>query len=166
MPSNPGFAVGWRTRKDISFALGPVLEKKGVEFIHAMADQSSRNRIESSPQGRVPHDYTLIATGAETQFWRGTGLGPSGHTSRFAMWTIPSRRGEPTNILEGSRPHRRGGGTGASCFGPAYEMAFILDADLRQKKLRKKVPIYFVTPDRSSGIWDWPAWGLASIDGR
>jgi sulfide:quinone oxidoreductase len=26
-------------------------------------------------------------------------------------------------------------------------MAFILDADLRKKKLRKKVPIYFVTPE-------------------
>jgi sulfide:quinone oxidoreductase len=40
-----------------------------------------------------------------------------------------------------------GAAQGASCFGPAYEMAFILDADLRKKKLRKKVPIYFVTPE-------------------
>ena len=39
VPSNPWVAVGWRTRKDISFAVGPVLEKKGIEFIHATADR-------------------------------------------------------------------------------------------------------------------------------
>jgi sulfide:quinone oxidoreductase len=35
----------------------------------------------------------------------------------------------------------------ASCFGPAYEFAFILDADLRKRKLRHKVPITFVTSE-------------------
>ena len=35
----------------------------------------------------------------------------------------------------------------ASCFGPAYEFAFILDADLRKRKLRNKVPITFVTSE-------------------
>ena len=39
VPSNPWVAVGWRKRKDISFALGPVLEKKGIEFVHATADR-------------------------------------------------------------------------------------------------------------------------------
>ena len=36
---------------------------------------------------------------------------------------------------------------GASCFGPAYEFAFILDADLRKRKLRHKVPMTFVTAE-------------------
>lgn len=36
---------------------------------------------------------------------------------------------------------------GASCFGPAYEFAFILDADLRKRKLRNKVPMTFVTSE-------------------
>ena len=35
----------------------------------------------------------------------------------------------------------------ASCFGPAYEFAFIIDADLRKRKLRKKVPMTFVTSE-------------------
>ena len=35
----------------------------------------------------------------------------------------------------------------ASCFGPAYEFAFILDTDLRKRKLRNKVPITFVTSE-------------------
>jgi sulfide:quinone oxidoreductase len=36
---------------------------------------------------------------------------------------------------------------GASCFGPAYEFAFILDTDLRKRKLRNKVPITYVTSE-------------------
>jgi len=40
-----------------------------------------------------------------------------------------------------------GAAQGASCFGPAYEMAFILDADLRQRRIRRRVPITFVTPE-------------------
>jgi sulfide:quinone oxidoreductase len=44
-----------------------------------------------------------------------------------------------------------GAAQGASCFGPAYEMAFILDADLRKKRIRRKVPITFVTPEPYAG---------------
>jgi sulfide:quinone oxidoreductase len=36
---------------------------------------------------------------------------------------------------------------GASCFGPAYEFAFILDKDLRDRRIRDQVPITFVTPE-------------------
>ncbi len=36
---------------------------------------------------------------------------------------------------------------GASCFGPAYEFAFIMETVLRRKKLRHQVPITFVTSE-------------------
>ena len=36
---------------------------------------------------------------------------------------------------------------GASCYGPAYEFAMIVDADLRKRKLRDKVPMTFVTAE-------------------
>ncbi|OYW10738.1 MAG: hypothetical protein B7Z59_06290 [Acidiphilium sp. 37-67-22] len=36
---------------------------------------------------------------------------------------------------------------GASCFGPAYEFAFILDRELRKRRLRSKVPMTFVTSE-------------------
>jgi sulfide:quinone oxidoreductase len=35
----------------------------------------------------------------------------------------------------------------ASCFGPAYEFSFIVNTDLRRRKLRNKVPITFVTSE-------------------
>ena len=36
---------------------------------------------------------------------------------------------------------------GASCFGPAYEFAFILDTALRRAKMRDHVPMTFVTAE-------------------
>ena len=64
VPSNPWVAVGWRMRKDISFALGPVLQRKGIEFIHASAEriEPEQNRVITS-KGEVLYDYLIIATG-------------------------------------------------------------------------------------------------------
>jgi sulfide:quinone oxidoreductase len=36
---------------------------------------------------------------------------------------------------------------GASCYGPAYEFAFILDTALRNARIRDRVPMTFVTPE-------------------
>ena len=36
---------------------------------------------------------------------------------------------------------------GASCFGPAYEFTFILDTELRRRKIRDRVPMTFVTAE-------------------
>jgi sulfide:quinone oxidoreductase len=40
-----------------------------------------------------------------------------------------------------------GAAAGASCFGPAYESAMILDTDLRKRKIRDRVPMTFVTAE-------------------
>ncbi|MEN9313748.1 MAG: hypothetical protein RIS35_141, partial [Pseudomonadota bacterium] len=36
---------------------------------------------------------------------------------------------------------------GASCFGPAYEFAMIMETDLRRRKIRDRVPMTFVTSE-------------------
>jgi sulfide:quinone oxidoreductase len=36
---------------------------------------------------------------------------------------------------------------GASCFGPAYEFAFIMETDLRRRRIRDRVPMTFVTSE-------------------
>lgn len=40
-----------------------------------------------------------------------------------------------------------GGGLGASCFGPAYEYALIMDTDLSKRGIRDRVPMTFVTSE-------------------
>ncbi len=50
-------------------------------------------------------------------------------------------------LLEAPGPIVVGAVQGASCFGPAYEFAFILDTALRNAKKRDRVPMTFVTPE-------------------
>jgi len=40
-----------------------------------------------------------------------------------------------------------GAAAGASCFGPAVEFAFIVDADLRKRRMRDRVPMTYVTSE-------------------
>ena len=149
VPSNPWVAVGWRSRKDISFPLAPVLAKKGIEFIHAAAEriEPDRNRVITA-KGEVPYDYLIIATGPKLNFAAVAGLGPSGHTQSVCTVDHAEQAwGAYQAFLKDPGPIVVGAAQGASCFGPAYEMAFILDADLRKKRIRRKVPITFVTPE-------------------
>ena len=149
VPSNPWVAVGWRTRKDISFNLGPVLAKKGIDFTHAAAEriEPEQNRVITT-KGDVPYDYLIVATGPKLNFGAVPGLGPSGYTQSVCTVDHAEQAwGAYQSFLKDLGPVVVGAAQGASCFGPAYEMAFILDADLRKKKLRKKVPMYFVTPE-------------------
>jgi sulfide:quinone oxidoreductase len=40
-----------------------------------------------------------------------------------------------------------GAAQGASCYGPAYEYTFIIETELRKRKIRDQVPMYYVTPE-------------------
>jgi sulfide:quinone oxidoreductase len=51
------------------------------------------------------------------------------------------------DFLRNPGPVIVGAAQGASCFGPAYEFAMILDSDLRRRKLRDRVPMTFVTSE-------------------
>jgi sulfide:quinone oxidoreductase len=58
-------------------------------------------------------------------------------------------------FLQSPGPVVIGAAPGASCFGPAYEFAMIVDADLRRRKLRDRVPITFVTSEPDVGHLGW-----------
>jgi sulfide:quinone oxidoreductase len=45
------------------------------------------------------------------------------------------------------KPIVTGAVQGASCFGPAYEFTFILDTELRRRKIRDRVPMTFLTAE-------------------
>jgi len=149
VPSNPWVAVGKRIRKEISFPLAPVLKKRGIEFLHAPAERIDleQNRVQTR-LGPISYDYLIIATGPKLNFSAVPGLGPSCHTQSVCSVDHAEQAwGAYQSFLKDPGPVVVGAAQGASCFGPAYEMAFILDADLRKRKLRRKVPIHFITPE-------------------
>jgi sulfide:quinone oxidoreductase len=51
------------------------------------------------------------------------------------------------NFLDSPGPLVTGSVQGVSCFGPPYEYAFEVDAELRRRKIRHKVPMVFVTSE-------------------
>lgn len=150
VPSNPWVAVGWRTRKDISFPLRPHLEKKGIRFVAEGAQkiEPAQNRVITSAGTVVPYDYLVIATGPKLAFDEIEGLGPERNTASICTVDHAEHALEKYEaFLKDPGPIIVGAAQGASCFGPAYEFSFILDSDLKKRRVRRKVPITFVTPE-------------------
>ena len=150
-PSNPWVAVGWRERSAITLAIAPLLERQGIRFIGKPVAQidAANNGLVLQGGERVAYDYLVITTGPKLSFDEVPGAGPhGGHT--HSVCTVDHAEqfyGEYQKFLENPGPVVIGAMPMASCFGPAYEFAFILDADLRKRKLRHKVPITFVTSE-------------------
>ncbi|HEU4601536.1 MAG TPA: FAD/NAD(P)-binding oxidoreductase [Steroidobacteraceae bacterium] len=149
-PSNPWVAVGWRTPAEISVAIGPAVEKVGIQFIaSAVQAIDAEHRTLTLADGRaVQYDYLVIATGPKLAFEEVPGLGPQGHSA--SVCTTPhaqEARERYERFLQNPGPVVIGAAAGASCFGPAYEFAFIIDSDLRKREVRHKVPMTFVTPE-------------------
>lgn len=149
-PSNPWVAVGWRQRQDIEVDLTKVMAKKKIRFVTEGAKRvhPAENRVELNGGEQLAYDYLVIATGPELGFDEIPGLGPraftqsiceTGHAEQaFAAFEKFCANPGPVVI---------GAVQGVSCFGPAYEFAFILDTELRKRKLRHKVPMMFITPE-------------------
>lgn len=149
-PSNPWVAVGWRSASDIQLDAGRYLSKRGIEFIDDAAAkiQLDEQRISTVLGRSVPYDYLVIATGPRLAFDEIPGLGPSGHTQSVCTTPHAERAWAAyKNFVKQPGPVIVGAAQGASCFGPAYEFAMIVDADLRQRKLRDQVPMMFVTSE-------------------
>jgi sulfide:quinone oxidoreductase len=150
VPSNPWVAVGWRKPEDISFALAPYLNRKGIEFVHsAMTElKPDANQIILANGDVLDYDYLILATGPKLAFDEVQGLGPEGHTVSVCTTDHAVHAHEKwEKFVESPAPIVVGAVQGASCFGPAYEFAFIMDTDLRKKKIRKDVPMTFVTAE-------------------
>ena len=150
VPSNPWVAVGWRKRADIELALGERLAKKGIEFVPVGAKRlhPKENRLELEDGRSLGYDYLVIATGPRLAFEEVPGLGPEGFTHSICHVDHAVPAGAAwERFLADPGPVVVGAAQGASCFGPAYEFAFIMDAALRKKKRRDRVPMTFVTPE-------------------
>ena len=151
VPSNPWVAVGWRTREDTTFKLAPYLKKKNINFIPVAADEikPDENRVLLADGQGVDYDYLVIATGPKLAFEEVEGLGPiNGHTQSICTVDHAEKaHGQWQEFVKDPGPIVVGAVQLASCFGPAYEFAFIMDADLRKRKIRDQVPMTFVTSE-------------------
>ena len=151
VPSNPWIGVGWRKREDITFPIRPYLEKKGIDFIASPVTKidAEGSALELSNGDTLAYDYLLITTGPKLSFDEVEGIGPvNGYTQSICTVDHAEKAYDAYQKLVENPGHVVIGAVqGASCFGPAYEYAFIVDADLRKRKLRDQVPMTYVTSE-------------------
>ncbi len=151
VPSNPWVGVGWRKRGDITFPIQPYLARKDIGFIAGRVAKidPQNNRLELANGEPVTYDFLVIATGPKLAFDEVPGAHPSaGHLQSVCTVDHAEKAYSAYEaFLKNPGPIVVGAMAGASCFGPAYEYAFILAADLRKRKLRHRVPMTFVTSE-------------------
>jgi sulfide:quinone oxidoreductase len=150
VPSLPWVAMGHRTLDQISFGLQASLQAKRINCVIGEAEQVAPAAQKVTVGGQdVEYDFLVIATGHRSANEAVPGLGPvdgPGHSlmsPREAMEAGEAWR----RFLDDPGPMVIGSAPGASCLGPAYEFAFEVDHALKQRGIRHKVPITFVTPE-------------------
>lgn len=150
-PSNPWVAVGWRKEGQVTIDLPELMKKHSIEFHGGGVKRlhPDDNSLELNDDSTINYDYLVIATGPKLAFEEVPGLGPDGGYTQSICKTghadtsfvdFEKLVADPGPVVVGAAP-------GASCFGPAYEYIFILDTELRKRKIRDKVPMHFVTPE-------------------
>ena len=150
VPSNPWVLVGWRDREDIVVDIEKPMKKRRVQLVVGAAEkvEADKKRLRMADGSFVDYDYLVIATGPELAFDEIEGLGPNGHTqsvchidhAEAGYKAFEDLCADPGPVIVGAVQ-------GASCYGPAYETAMIIETELRKRKIRDKVPMTFVTSE-------------------
>jgi sulfide:quinone oxidoreductase len=150
VPSNPWVAVNWRQREDIELEIAPVLKQHGIRLVQQAAKKvlPEENRVILGDDSSLAYDYLVIATGPKLAFDEIPGLGPDGYTHSVCHvdHAVTSSLAWQSFVADPG-PIVVGAVQGASCFGPAYEYAMIMETDLRRRKIRDRVPMTFVTSE-------------------
>jgi sulfide:quinone oxidoreductase len=150
VPSNPWVALKWREPQDIKVHLPEVTRRLGIDFNAAGAKHvlPAANAIELNDGSKIAYDYLVIATGPALAFDEIEGLGPKANTISICHVDHAAAAAERWEAFcRDPGPMVIGAVQGASCFGPAYEFALLVNADLRKRKIRNRVPITFVTSE-------------------
>jgi sulfide:quinone oxidoreductase len=150
-PSNPWVAVKWRKPEAIRLDLRELMPKHGIQFVDSAAKrvQPEQHSLLLENGEELPYDYLVIASGPRLAFDEIPGLGPhggyTGSVCKTAHASLMSEKFEAFCANPG--PVVIGAAQGASCYGPAYEYTFIIETELRRRKIRDQVPMVFVTPE-------------------
>lgn len=147
IPSLIWVPFGRRDIKDISFRKDAILTKKGVEFVNAEAlNVDVKNQTVKTDKGDYKYDHLVVATGPKVKYDVAPGVEEFTHyigTPNGAMKTrkaLEEFKKNPGPIVIGATQN-------AGCMGAAYEFLFNVEKWLREQNIRKKVDLYWITPE-------------------
>lgn len=151
VPSNPWVAMGWRDTKDISFPIGPYLAERGIDFIPKALKKvdGASNQVELADGSKLAYDFLILATGPKPAFDEIDGLDPAtGYVhSVVHMEEAQKAYADYQKFVKNPGPIVIGAMQNSAIIGPVYEFAFLVDADLRRRNIRDRVPITIITPE-------------------
>ena len=140
-----------REIKDISVPRRAVLEKKGVKFVQTVAETIDPvNQIVYTKDGSYPYDELVIATGPKVNY----DVAPGVREHAFYIGTPDGAMKTREKLEEFKKtpgPIVIGATQQAGCMGAAYEFLFNIEKWLREQDIRKKVDLYWVTPESYLG---------------
>lgn len=147
IPSLIWVPIKRREVKDISTPRRIVFERKGVHFVCTTALHVDPDaQMVHTEKGAYPYDQLIIATGPKVNFDIAPGVREHGlyiGTPTGAMKTrerLEEFKKNPGPIVIGATQN-------AGCMGAAYEFLFNIEKWLRDENIRKKVDLYWVTPE-------------------
>jgi sulfide:quinone oxidoreductase len=149
-PSNPWMMVGWRTAPQTRVDLARPLAAKDIAFVPKLVQSidAPGSTLVMEDGAKLGYDYLVISTGPKLAFEEVPGLGPKGFTQSVCTHGHALQAWERyQQFVQAPGPIVVGAAAGASCFGPGYETAMILDTDLRRRRIRDRVPMTYFTPE-------------------
>lgn len=151
MPSLIWVPTSRREVKNITIPRKRVLERRGVRFLQAVAERIDPvGRTVFTSAGEYAYDQLVIATGPKVNYDIAPGVREHAcyiGTPDGAMRTrekLEAFKKAPGPIVIGATQQ-------AGCMGAAYEFLFNVEKWLRDSKIRKKVDLYWVTPETYLG---------------
>lgn len=148
-PSSIWTAFGRSTSRN-TFLLDSVLRRKGIEFVRSYVREVRPDaHVVRTDDGEISYDRLIIATGGRPDSSSIPGLAGE---FRAAHWIVGEEsaldlRMTLERLYEKPGPLVIGAAAGAAYLSAAYELTLALDAELRRRGLRERVPITFVTAE-------------------
>ncbi|WP_430965664.1 NAD(P)/FAD-dependent oxidoreductase [Spongiimicrobium sp. 2-473A-2-J] len=151
IPSLIWVPFGRREVKDISFRKDKILEKKGVEYRHAEALRVDTDKqLVFTTKGEVSYDHLVIATGPKVKYDVAPGVKEHAYYVGTPEGAMKIRK-KLEEFKKNPGPIVIGATQNAGCMGAAYEFLFNIEKWLREQKIRKKVDLYWITPETFLG---------------
>lgn len=147
IPSLIWIPFGRRDMKDISFKKEGILTKKGVDFVNAEAlTVNPTTQIVTTDKGDFKYDNLVIATGPKVKYDVAPGVEEYTHYIGTPNGAMKARKALE-EFKKNPGPIVIGATQNAGCMGAAYEFLFNIEKWLREQNIRKKVDLYWITPE-------------------
>lgn len=155
-----------RTMEQTYFDVEPALAQHQIDFVRSpvRAVRLGDKRV-SIDDGELEYDRLIIATGGQPAAHEIPGLVGE---FRAATWIVGEDSAmDARTVLQrlsaNPGPLVVGVAQGASYYSAAYELALLIDSELRREGIRERVPITFITCERTLGDLGFGQTATASV---